>query len=464
MNSLCRPKRRILNNILFIIFALVVLIYTVSSFYPTFKNDDDISMGLTMHNFANIIRIDSTDVHPPLYYLVLKLFLQATTFWTKSMVIKVIMARVLSAIFIIGTIYVLGQVVTSYSSNISWKWLIVTYLLVPGMINKLVKIRMYSISSFFLAIELYGLVKFFSKNKNRYLIIAILGSILASYCLYPTAISAGLFLLLYFVYGLMLHRKGIYKVFLSGITLIISYIPWIPILFNQFEYHSKGDVINNLVNLGISRAFLQSLTQLIFPTSLDKSPFINIFIIVISILALLSIIAIIIYILTNNSKSSLKNLFILILINFILTISIVWIACGINYQPGVIYPIFSIFFFIIMYYLTSDKYLNRYIILILLSIFSIYALGGTYYNVKSFDQPSIALINNYHKWNQSNDRFITVKTDSALEALQDSVYLKSINKNIVIKGVSKKNLSIDAFDDTNYKPVKALFNNIDFHK
>lgn len=451
----------IFNNVVHKILFVILVGFILSSFYITFKNDDDISIGLIMHSYSSIINIDSMDVHPPLYYLTLKLFLQVTTFWTSSIIIKIIMARILSSLFLLGSVFIGISILKEFNLKINLKLQLLIYLLVPGMVNKLVKIRMYSISSFFLFFELYELIKFVRTNKNKYIIFTTINAILASYCLYSSALSAGLFLLIVYIYKLIYDRKKSWQIFISGIILVISYIPWIPVVLSQFNYHSKNNVINNVNNLGYLKTFLQSFTQLIFPNSLNS--YINIIGLFISFI-ILFISFYVIILLLKKSHNQFKYLFILVLLNWALTITIMLIIGGKNYEPGNIYPIFSIIAFMFVYYfihlIDFSGYFNKFLILIIILMYSLYGLGGAYYNVKQFDIPSIALMKNYNKWTNSRDRIIHLKTNNALEALQDSLYIKSLNKKVYIKGINRKELSVDAFDIKEYKPVNVLFNNI----
>lgn len=461
-----KNKNKILNNFIYCCILAIVLVFVISSFYPTLKNDDDISIGLTMHSYSRLINIASTDVHPPLYYLILKLFLQITTFWTNSMFVKIIFSRILSAIFLLGSIFVLGKICESCNLEINWKWQFLLYLLVPGMINKLVKIRMYSISSLLLALELYELLNFYKTDKNKNILFAILFTIMASYSLYSSAISAGLFLLLFYICMLIKHQRGTLKVFVSGIVLVISYLPWSPILFRQFLNHSNNDV--NVMNgnlLGFLNNLLQSVTQLIFPSGLNSHISIHLFIIFISIL-LVILFAYIILLLFKSTKNLFKCILFIVFLDWTISIIIVWLFTGVHYEAGSTYPIFSLFIFFIVYFLVikmncNDLNLfNRVLAISMVAMFSIYALGGIIYNIKTFDIPSISLVKNFNQWKNIDNRNVNINTSNPLEALQNSIYLKSLHKNEVVHGVTKNDVSTCAFNDKNYSPVKKLFNNI----
>lgn len=73
------------SQICLIIGMFLFLTWTLST---NLYVDESFTLGLIKHNWSQIISLDSMDVHPPLYYLVVKLFLMITTFWTCSCPLK----------------------------------------------------------------------------------------------------------------------------------------------------------------------------------------------------------------------------------------------------------------------------------------------------------------------------------------------------------------------------------------
>lgn len=63
------------KNVMFYAVPLLFLLMGIlTCFNDTIWVDEAFSVELVKHSFVDIIKLDATDVHPPLYYLIYKLF------------------------------------------------------------------------------------------------------------------------------------------------------------------------------------------------------------------------------------------------------------------------------------------------------------------------------------------------------------------------------------------------------
>lgn len=440
-----------IRNICFMM-IFVVCILLILSLHPTFILDESFTFGLIEHNYLNIIYLSSMDVHPPLYYIILKLFLSISTFWTHSMFIEVIMGRLLSILMLVISIYFCNKILCFCKCNYYPINSMLIFLLMPSIIPTSTKIRMYSMSALFIVLELYELIKFVSSNKIRYIFIAALFIALSAYTFYFAGLSA---IVLLFILGLMYLIQGEFvrfKNILIGITIVfIIYLPQIPIVLNQMNRHKY---INNGNWVNAVRSLFSSMIN---------APFI------IAILLIVPLVFIIVFSVRSMNKRFNKVLF-LVTIDLLTTILISFIICGKQFQNGVSYPIGFIFTFMISKLISVLIHDHRetchvlsFLVIVLLMFTEVVQSGIT---IKRYDIPSITLCSNVSNWEHSRSKNIRINIENysiskQMTATESAVYLKYMGKNAVVKNYSYDKLSLGILNNNkDIKLLKNTFNNL----
>lgn len=236
-------KNSLITLIIFIISCLGVLCY----FHPSTTFDEKYTLLLVTHRFSSLINLDSLDVHPPFYYILLKYFLIITTFWTKSIFIKIIFARILSLIFSVITYIYIYKIFKFSHMRIHAIYLWILFILLPNSLGSLnpystepiVDIRMYSLSAMIIVMEFYYLLEIL-KNIQLYLIIISILSTLAMYTHYFAAIISVMMIITFFVKFILLKKNFVaIKLSLSLFISILLYLPWLPFLYNQISIPPK---------------------------------------------------------------------------------------------------------------------------------------------------------------------------------------------------------------------------------
>lgn len=67
-------KENKLNILFYLYSAILVLLNFIRIFDNSFWYDEAYSIWIAKYNLSDLIQITAQDVHPPLYYLILKLF------------------------------------------------------------------------------------------------------------------------------------------------------------------------------------------------------------------------------------------------------------------------------------------------------------------------------------------------------------------------------------------------------
>lgn len=94
-----------------IIYFLGLLLFVPWIFTLNLGNfDDTFTLRMLQHSIPQIIRLDALDVHPPIYYIILKLFFNITFINHASPFIQIIAGRLFSTITFIATLVVMRKV------------------------------------------------------------------------------------------------------------------------------------------------------------------------------------------------------------------------------------------------------------------------------------------------------------------------------------------------------------------
>ena len=195
--------------------------------------DETFSLGLAQHSVKDLISITAQDVHPPLYYLILKI---AMLLFPGS----VTAAKIVSAIPII---LILCTSHLFFSKEFSCKYSILFNLLLLSSYSVrlyAVEIRMYSWCMFFCAaccICSYYIVK---KGNLKYFILYVLFAELGAYCHYWIAFCLAInFMLISALYSVK-NKKSVQNVFIAAGLGIVLYLPWAGIVIKQVSAVSKS--------------------------------------------------------------------------------------------------------------------------------------------------------------------------------------------------------------------------------
>lgn len=353
-------KNHISKYIYIYIFLLIILwIIQLNLVSP----DEAFTLRLIQHPINEIIKLDAMDVHPPLYYILLKIFFNITFINHFSPFLQIIMARIFSLGIFFITLILLSYLLSKLlNKKISIKILLGSILL-PLTLYYITNIRMYSLAALFITCELLFIYKFNSNSKNIYVFVLTFFSICAAWTHYFSAVIAGILLLYNFIDAIIYKQKKYIIAYLSsGIVFFISFLPWIFISLTQVKNISNNYWITNNIYNYIGMFCYQRLSELV------GFNFSNIF----SILMIILFFCIIFSTLKSINNCQYKKYYRMILITFLSTIFIGFLLSIIIrpiFVPRYAYPIFIIFIiFNLPILITYFKNENRKIIKITFSI------------------------------------------------------------------------------------------------
>lgn len=222
------------ENCIYIILSFFSLMILSLCFQDTINYDEFFSMQWCRWDWNTLLQRLINDVHPPLYYLILKPVLDITN---GSMVC----ARLLSAIF--GTMILwIGSLFIMHNFGKKAALFFACFIyLNPFMIQKATEIRMYMPASAFTVISGIMSYRILKESKRKDWIYFTISSLLAAYTHYYALLTM---IFLYAGVGIYCiftrNKRGICSWLLCALGTIVGYLPWLPIAIKQITTVNGG--------------------------------------------------------------------------------------------------------------------------------------------------------------------------------------------------------------------------------
>lgn len=227
------------KTITFVIFLLLSIILLSLIWNSNIWYDEGYSISLINHSYIDIIKITAKDVHPPAYYIMLKLF---TTFFKNNIIIMKFFSIIPSILLLLFSATKLRQEYGFKKANL----FSIMFVSIPILLLNSIEIRMYSWSMFLVFISFYYSLKLLKTNKTVHWIIFLLTSVFACYMHYYALISTFIIYLLLLISVLKTNKKIIINYIIVAIITILAYLPWLYVLLKQFNKVKESYWISEL--------------------------------------------------------------------------------------------------------------------------------------------------------------------------------------------------------------------------
>lgn len=224
-----------LKTIHMIIIVIGTIFIFLSVFHTNIWFDEAYSVGIVNQTMVDIWKIGGHDVHPVLYYWMLRI----VNILTNS---SILAYRLFSALPI-ALLGVLGftHIKKDFGEKTGILFSFFTYFL-PMMAVYANQIRMYSWAIYIVTIlAIYAYRIYLGQNTKKNWIIFGISSLLSIYIHYYGLMAAGL-INLFLLIALIKNKrwKDLKWQICFGAVQVIAYIPWIIALVSQMEHVSKG--------------------------------------------------------------------------------------------------------------------------------------------------------------------------------------------------------------------------------
>lgn len=214
--------------------------------------DETFSLGLARHSIKELIMLTAKDVHPPLYYLILKLamifFPGSATAAKITSVIPVILIMCISNYFFAKEF--------SYKNSILFNLL---FLSMYAIFEYSIEIRMYTWCMLFCMLCCICSYYIYKYNNLKSYLLYVLFAECGAYCQYWTAFGIAINFILLSIICLLRDKKSIRNILITAAIGIVLYLPWAKVVISQLSEVSGEYWISKVTALNIIEYILYEL-------------------------------------------------------------------------------------------------------------------------------------------------------------------------------------------------------------
>ncbi|WP_265443156.1 glycosyltransferase family 39 protein [Acetivibrio straminisolvens] len=211
---------------------------TIGIGHETLWYDESYSAAIINHSIPDIIRITAADSHPPLYFIMLKIF--SAVFGRSETALRLLSVLGVLALAALGT----GPVRRVFGK---FTGMIYTFCVIAAPISVSIgqETRMYTWAAFFVtASALYGYLAI-QQGKTSDWIKFGLTTLASAFTHYYALLAVTILNVLLFAWVLLgfiikKDKKNLTSYLITAGAVVLCYLPWIFILFNQAKRVSKS--------------------------------------------------------------------------------------------------------------------------------------------------------------------------------------------------------------------------------
>lgn len=235
---------------LFVAFAAVM--YGVFSLEQLVWADEAYTFALIRHSFAQIWQITAADVHPPLYYFLLKLLAAPAGY-------NLFLCRFLSALPCVLVAAIGGWQLRKLFGDKTALLFMGLYLLFPYAMGAAAEVRMYGLSQLFVMLcAIFAYRAWLENSPKSWALFALFGTC-AAYTHYFALVSAGVIYGLLFL-ALLLKKRPLWKGWaLASLATIVLFTPWLGSFLTQLAYKVSNEYWIEPITLSTVVGYILSL-------------------------------------------------------------------------------------------------------------------------------------------------------------------------------------------------------------
>lgn len=197
-------------------------------FHKNIFMDEAFTIALSGHSYRDVIALTAADVHPPVYYLILK-FLTGI-FGTSLMAMHLVSFLPFLFQMLLGCTLVRKR----FGDRTSFLFLLCLFGM-PKMLYYSTDIRMYSWAMFFVTAAALFSYEIILNGRFRNWLFFTIFSLLAAYTHY-FACAAVAFLYFYLlIHAFRVNKAALKKWMLCAVFTVIAYLPWLGVVLRQIS-------------------------------------------------------------------------------------------------------------------------------------------------------------------------------------------------------------------------------------
>lgn len=204
------------------------LLMLILLFHKNIFMDEAFTIALSGHSYPDVIALTAADVHPPVYYLILK-------FLTGIFGTSLIAMHLVSFLpFLFQMLLGCTLVRKRFGNRTSFLFLLCLFGM-PKMLYYSTDIRMYSWAMFFVTAAALFSYEIILNGRFRNWLFFTIFSLLAAYTHY-FACAAVAFLYFYLlIHAFRVNKAALKKWMLCAVFTVIAYLPWLGVVLRQIS-------------------------------------------------------------------------------------------------------------------------------------------------------------------------------------------------------------------------------------
>lgn len=233
-----------------ILIVLCFLSVIVCAFSPTIWLDEAFTLGLIKHDMADVIGLTAQDVHPPLYYLMLKMAEDLFSCVSGTFAFRAAVAKLFSAAAFAATAALCWVKFRREETKGFRELLVLCLFATSGILSQSIEIRMYGWALFFVTgTYLYAKEVMDGGSGIKTWGPLVVFSVCSAYTHNYALISMGAVWLYLLIWVILKNRKEVKNWLMGGTATAVCYVPWLLVLMKQTSRVSENYWISD-INMG----------------------------------------------------------------------------------------------------------------------------------------------------------------------------------------------------------------------
>lgn len=234
-------SRKKQNGLLILLCLVLTLLMALLCGNLSLWRDEAFSLNLIRMSFSDLITATAQDVHPPLYYLMLKVFVDGVH-WFFPAAETIVLAKIFSVIPI-GIVLIIGSLFLCEKKSFRAALIFIVLMFGTQILPYAIEIRMYSWALLFVTLS-WLFMPGPGQSKPIRWVLFVGFSVAAAYTHYYAAVAVSLF---YFAcLGQCWKRKQLKPWLLSFSATVLLYLPWFCIALGQIAQRSQNYWIDDI--------------------------------------------------------------------------------------------------------------------------------------------------------------------------------------------------------------------------
>ena len=213
------------------VYIILAVLICILGFGEEIWLDESFSIHMMGHTLGEIINFTASDVHPPLYYFILKLFVQIAG--NHMMVLRIASIIPFLAMILIVSLFT-SKVINPKAGILS----MVIMCAAPSILMYSTEIRMYSWCQLFVVCSVIISYKLARKDNTILWVLFCVVNALAAYTHYFAGMAVmivAVCLIISIIITKVDFKKRFVKWLVANVGTVILYIPWLTVFIDQLQ-------------------------------------------------------------------------------------------------------------------------------------------------------------------------------------------------------------------------------------